>query len=77
MRHFIKNLLLIIQIVTFGTCAIIGLVGTIYDFIQLKLETIFTRLNIPWNFEMARNIGMICLVVCIITTILKVKLLSK
>jgi cytochrome c oxidase assembly factor CtaG len=77
MRNILRNTLLAINIISFGLVAIFGFTGIIYElFGPASYDKMLERLNIPWRFEQIWTFSLICLVVLIITYIMRKKLFS-
>lgn len=74
MREFLKVVLLIINIISFALVLLFGASGIIYElFGPANYEKMLHKLKIPWNFERIWLFIFVCLIILIITYILRKK----
>lgn len=74
MRKFLNIFLLIINIISFVLVLLFGASGIIYElFGPASYEKILQKLKIPWSFERIWLFMFVCLIILIITYILRKK----
>ncbi len=74
MRAILRISLLIINIVSFALVLLFGVTGIIYELSgPASYEKMLEELKIPWSFERIWLFMFICLIVSIITYILRKK----
>lgn len=74
MRGFLNIFLLIINIISFVLVLLFGASGIIYElFGPTSYEKILQKLKIPWGFEHIWLFMFVCLIILIITYILRKK----
>lgn len=74
MREFLNIFLLIINIISFVLVLLFGASGIIYElFGPASYEKILQKLKIPWSFERIWLFMFVCLIILIITYILRKK----
>ena len=74
MRKFITTILLVINIISFVLVLLFGASGIIYElFGPAKYEIILRKLKISWSFEHIWLFMFVCLMILIITYILRKK----
>lgn len=74
MRAILRISLLIINIVSFALVLLFGVTGIIYELSEpASYEKMLEELKIPWSFERIWLFMFICLIVSIITYILRKK----
>ena len=73
-REFLNIILLIINIISFVLVLLFGASGIIYElFGPANYEKILQKLKIPWSFERIWLFMFVCLIILIITYILRKK----
>lgn len=78
MKDFIKNFLLFVNIIAAILVSILGIVGVVYELLGPEnFEDFLLQLNIPWDFDCAWNVSMVCVAVCVITYFLRSKFFEK
>lgn len=74
MKEFLNIILSIINIVSFVLVLLFGTSGIIYElFGPANYEKILRKLKIPWSFERIWLFMFVCLIIMIITYILRKK----
>ncbi len=77
-RKFLNTILLIINIISFVLVLLFGASGIIYElFGPANYEIILQKLKIPWGFECVWLFMFVCLIILIITYILRKKFFNK
>lgn len=72
MREILKIILLITNRISFALVFLFGLSGIIYDLFGLATyEKMLEKLKIPWEFESVWLFMYVCLIIAIITYILR------
>ena len=74
MREFLNVILLVINIVSFVLVLVFGASGIIYELLgPANYEKILQKLKIPWSFERVWMFMFVCLIILIVTYILRKK----
>ncbi len=76
MKEFLRVILLITNIVSFALVLLFGASGIIYElFGYLNYKKMLQNLKIPWSFEHIWIFMFVCLIILIITYMLRKKFL--
>ena len=74
MRELFKMILLIVNIISFALVCVFGASGIIYElFGPANYEKILKKLNIPWSYERIWLFMFWCLIILILTYVLRKK----
>lgn len=74
MREVLRMILLITNIISFALVLLFGATGIIYELLgPANYEKMLEKLKIPWSFERIWLFMFVCLIILIITYILRKK----
>lgn len=74
MKEVLRIILLITNIISFALVLLFGVTGIIYELLgAANYEKMLKKLKIPWSFERIWLFMFVCLIILIITYILRKK----